>query len=86
MRRLRGRGWPTSARIEVNCSDWYLTSRPNGQIHHAGKEETSKRQDRVNQLLLGDQVHEIASDEKGFHGGNEERDCNIDGSMPEMNV
>ena len=31
-------------------------------------------------------MHEITSDEKGFHRGNEEGDCNIDRPMPEMNV
>ena len=48
-----------------------IAERPHGQKHQAHKEKGCEQQDAVDHFPFGNEVHEIAGDQKGFAGGNE---------------
>src|ERR1700674_3059813 len=48
--------------------------RERGQEQHQDEEGGRERQDRVDDLLLRDEVHEEGSHQRGLHGGDDERE------------
>ena len=51
-----------------------VVHRPEREGHERGEEKRRGGERRVNDLLLGDQVHEVTRHEEGLHAGNEESD------------
>jgi len=51
----------------IDCAMRHVLHRVNRQPHQSGEEKGREREQGINQLLLGEQVHEKTRDEKGVN-------------------
>ena len=63
-----------------------ISEGPDGEEHQPNEEKGCERKDSIDHFPLGDQVHEITGDQKGFAAGDEKGDADVYGAVAEGNV